>query len=117
MTAHQLARERIARGGGDARSNAAAHDLSLESQLNEISPSCCGPNSISGARAALRAAGPLAPPACPRPSDRRLLRRAECKHPHAFPGTRTGLSTQHTTHIYDANAEGVAKWSARIEKP
>ena len=55
--------------------------------------------------------------ACPRPSDRRLLRRAGYKHPHAFPGTRTGLSTQHTTHIYNANAEGVAKWSARIEKP
>ena len=27
------------------------------------------------------------------------------------------LSAQHTTHIYNANAEGVAKWSARIEKP
>ena len=27
------------------------------------------------------------------------------------------LSAQHTAHIYNANAEGVAKWSARIEKP
>ena len=113
MTAHQLARERIRQEVAATRERSCkmSHDLSLESQLNDISPLLWAKFN-AGARAAS-----APPPACPRPSDRRLLRRAGYKHPHAFPGTRTGLSTQQTTHIYHKDAEGVAKWSARIEKP
>ena len=117
MTAHQLARERIRQEVAATRERSCkmSHDLSLESQLNDTSPLLWAKFN-AGAR--VPASAPSSRAArCPRPSNRRLLRRAGYKHPHAFPGTRTGLSTQHTTHIYNANAEGVAKWSARIEKP